>query len=351
MFDSKSFNETKIEEFTGVLRDVVPELKDFIQMRYNILNTIKFKEPIGRRSLASCLNTTERVVRREAQILKEQELIEFTLEGMKVTEKGMISIESLNLFFFDVKGLYDLERELEQHLGIKRVIISASSEDRDLNLKEIGYSAAKLLKNMIEPHDVIGITGGTNMEAMVDGFKPEWANKKDKLLIVPARGGLGNKTEYQANTLVQRLAEKTDAEYRTLYMQDNLSVETIDRLKHEPDIKSMLDTLETLDILVFGIGSAPVMAERRSLSKEKIDEIIKRGAVAEAFGYYFNKQGEIVHEIFTIGIRLETVKRLEKLIAIAKGTEKAEAIEAISKLNPNLILVTDESVARRILNK
>ncbi len=38
-----------------------------------------------------------------------------------------------------------------------------------------------------------------------------------------------------------------------------------------------------MDILVFGMGRADIMAERRQLSQEKIDKLIgKGGAVAEA---------------------------------------------------------------------
>ena len=70
--------------------------------------------------------------------------------------------------------------------------------------------------------------------------------------------------------------------------------------------------------------------------------------MAESFGYYFNKDGEIVYEISTIGIDLQIFKNLNHIIAVAGGVEKAEAIIAISKLNPNLVLVTDEQTAKKI---
>jgi len=84
------------------------------------------------------------------------------------------------------------------------------------------------------------------------------------------------------------------------------------------------------------------------LEQEEIDNILGKGAVAESFGYYFNKDGEIVHEISTIGIDLDIFKKLKHVIAVAGGVEKTEAIIAISKLNPNLVLVTDELTAKKI---
>jgi central glycolytic genes regulator len=82
-----------------------------------------------------------------------------------------------------------------------------------------------------------------------------------------------------------------------------------------------------------------------------IDTMLDKGAVAEAFGYYFNQEGEIVHEISTIGITLEKFKSLDNIIAVAGGKEKVEAIIAISKLNNKLVLFTDESVAKTILEQ
>jgi central glycolytic genes regulator len=90
------------------------------------------------------------------------------------------------------------------------------------------------------------------------------------------------------------------------------------------------------------------MANRRVLAQEEIDDILSKGAVAESFGYYFNKDGEIVHEISTIGIDLDIFKNLKNVIAVAGGVDKADAIIAISKVNPNLVLVTDERTAKKI---
>ena len=106
--------------------------------------------------------------------------------------------------------------------------------------------------------------------------------------------------------------------------------------------------MERIDVLLFGVGEAQTMAKRRSLPEELMVELNAKGAVSEGFGYYFNKAGEIVHEISTIGISLEVYKNLGTVIAIAKGEEKAEAIISIAKLNPNLILISDESTINKI---
>jgi central glycolytic genes regulator len=214
----------------------------------------------------------------------------------------------------------------------------------------MGKTAAKYLKGIIEDNTILGLTGGTTISQLVREYKPDKA-KFDDVTVVPARGGLGKKVEYQANTLVQNLANKLNCHYKTLYTPDFLSQNTIESLLKEPSIKEIVELIEDIDILVFGVGRADSMANRRGLSDEEIDELLKKGAVSEAFGYYFNESGEIVHEISTIGIKLDTFKKLEELIAVAGGSNKAEAIVSISKLNKNLTLVCDESVAKKIILK
>jgi len=88
---------------------------------------------------------------------------------------------------------------------------------------------------------------------------------------------------------------------------------------------------------------------RRQLDDEAIKKITDKKAVSEAFGYYFDSDGKIVHEITTIGIEPEKLNEVKELIAVAGGVEKAQAIISVSKINKNLVLVTDEEVAKKIL--
>lgn len=347
METEKSTNQ---DNLIFVLKYAFPEIEELLPLRFNLLNSIKFNQPVGRRMLSGSMGYTERVVRRECDILKDNNLIDYYPDGMRLTQKGFEVLEALTEVFYKINGINVLEKELAVKMGIKKVIVgSVGIQDENVSLNEIGYEAAKYLSTLIKEKSIVGLTGGSSIERVISGYKGEWAaNKIKDVLVVPARGGLGNKYEYQANTLAERLANKIGAQYQMLYTQDNLSRATIEELKNEPNIKKILENILKLDVLLFGIGRAQVMANRRVLSEEEVDYILDKGAVAESFGYYFNKDGEIVHEISTIGIDLETFKKLKHVIAVAGGIEKTEAIIAISKLNPNLVLVTDEQTAKKI---
>ena len=92
------------------------------------------------------------------------------------------------------------------------------------------------------------------------------------------------------------------------------------------------------------------MARRRGLSDEEIQKIEEVGAVGEAFGYYFNKQGDIVYATSSIGARIDDISNIETRIAVSGGKNKAEAIISTEINNNNSVLITDEGAAREILS-
>jgi len=341
----------ELDELIGVLNNMVPDFMDVIEIRYSVLRVINFLGPIGRRSLSDKLDLTERNIRTASTALKKQGLINITQEGMNITTRGKNTLDRLKYVFHILKGLKVLEDKLKGILKIKKVIIVPNSSDDDPFMdKEMGKTAAHYLKDIIKDNSIVGLTGGTTISQLVMEYRSD-KTKFNNVTVVPARGGLGKRVEYQANTLVQNLANKLDCNYKSLYTPDFLSKNTIESLLKEPSIKEIVELIEDIDILAFGVGRADAMANRRGISDGDIEALLEKGAVSEAFGYYFNESGEIVHEISTIGIKLETFKKLENLIAVAGGSDKAEAIVSISKLNKNLTLVCDESVAKKIIYK
>ena len=91
------------------------------------------------------------------------------------------------------------------------------------------------------------------------------------------------------------------------------------------------------------------MVIRRKLSDERAKDIMDKGAVGEAFGHYFNKKGEIVYKLNTVGIDLESFKNQKREYSCICRRKKAEAFIPISKINKNIVLITDEESAKEIL--
>jgi central glycolytic genes regulator len=135
-----------------------------------------------------------------------------------------------------------------------------------------------------------------------------------------------------------------------LHIPDNLSRNAFEAMLKEDEIKNVFNLIEHSYILIHGIGEAGTMSKKRNLPKEIIDEIQLCGGVGEAFGHYFNNNGEVVYSMPIIGITKENISQVENMIAVAAGSEKAKAIIAVEKNKKNSILVTDEATAKEILS-
>lgn len=333
----------------STLHKIVPEQMILLERRYNILRAICYTQPIGRRTLSNHLHMSERIVRTEIDFFSQQGFIEVSPIGMVATTEGQAIIEQLHDLIREIKGLTRIERQLQEMLRISRIIIVPGNSDEDEAVKkDIGKAASQILKDGISQESVIAITGGSTIAQMVESISTVSSGSGARL-VVPARGGVGNTVEYQSDTMAAKLAKKLGAGYRLLNIPDNLSKKTIDELKNEPQIQATLYTILKANVLVFGIGDPFKMAKRRRLSSTIIDFLIRKQAVAEAFGYYFNAKGDIVYSSRSMGIKLEDVKKIPFTIAVAGGASKAKAILATSHLLQSGTLIMDEGAAEQIL--
>lgn len=331
-----------------IQRKIVPEALILLEKRYSILKEIYLSGTIGRRALASKMNISERIIRSEFDFLKDENLLEVDSAGMRITPLGIELLDKLSDSISQIRGLSVMEATIAQRLGIKKTIIMPSSvEHNEDALKELGKTAAKYFISTVDPKSIVGITGGYTMYAFSQQmFKRDYP----EMTILPARGGFGEILEIQSNNIVASLAGKLGAQYKLLHIPDNLDKNMMDYIYNDPQIKQVIDDISKINYLVFGIGNAEDMANRRRTSKNQWNQIKHQGAVSESFGHYFDINGEIVYETGTVGIKLSEYKKLENIIGIAGGRAKAEAILSISKINNNLVLVTDESAAYRILD-
>lgn len=77
-----------IRQLVQIQKRIVPDLIEEMQTRYDILHYVRLMQPIGRRTLATSLGLTERVLRREVDFLKQQDLLEVATQGMSLTDEG-----------------------------------------------------------------------------------------------------------------------------------------------------------------------------------------------------------------------------------------------------------------------
>lgn len=333
----------------ALLKKIVPEFIELFDKRYTILRSIYSMQPVGRRLLSSTLKMGERTIRNETSFLKEAGMLKVTSWGMEVTREGEIVLDGLREFTHSLKGLNNLETQIRDSLNLDRVyIIPGDADEDELVLSDIGRTAAGILKEVIKDGDIVSITGGNTVGKVADSLP--YISELNDIMVVPARGGMGGNVEYQSNTLAALFAKKLGGQYKMLHVPGQLSAEVAETLVNEPDVKSVMEYLKNTDILIYGMGKAEDMAARRNLTPEQMDIIKDKKAVAEAFGYFFNRRGDIVFSSNPIGINIKDLKHIPTVIGVVGGKQKAKAVMAVIGHCPNSILVMDEGIAREILD-
>ncbi|MBA4603885.1 sugar-binding transcriptional regulator [Thermoactinomyces mirandus] len=329
-------------------KQLLPDLLQVMRKRYEILRHIQLMQPVGRRSLTNALDTTERTLRTEVDFLRTQDLVAVDSRGMRLTENGFRLLTDLEPMMKEIFGINHLEAELRAALNLKNVVIVPGDADHsELVKKEIGRAAARFLREIAEPDQIVAVSGGSTMLAVAEMMKPTSALKQTT--FIPARGGVGESVELEANYIASLMAKNTKGKYRLMHVPEQVSDEAYEMLLREPNIQEVMEYLKRARIVVHGIGDAKTMAVRRKSNASVIKKLDQEKAVGESFGYYINRNGEIVNRVQSLGLKLNDLAKAQKLVAVAGGASKAEAILAICSKVSQDTLITDEGAAKAIL--
>lgn len=328
---------------------LVPEMMEVLQERFRILKYVEMAGPIGRRPLGEMAGLSERETRTLIDLLRTQQLINVAKNGATITVYGMRVLEELEPFMEIWTGRATLKKRLKEFLGISSIKIVAGDVDELHSSKNLlGMKAANEFVAHIGNGKTVAVTGGSTV-ASIPSFIQKNKALKD-LLFIAARGGVGEDIGLQANVIAASFSEACGGKYSTFYYPDSLSEEAHKAFRNEPGVLKMIELYDRVDCVIHGIGNAQTMAMLRDSSKEIKEKITSVGAKGEAFGYYFDRTGKVVHRIRTVGIQTNQLERVPLLIAVAGGKSKAEAILSYMASAPKqTILVTDEGAANEMI--
>lgn len=339
-----------MEKLVLILERIAPEILHIVKLRYHILREVLHHQPVGRRHIAEQLGCTERAARTEIGVLREKGALDITLSGICLTGYGRELIEEIDGVIAYLENLNILGQQLKDKFSLDEVMVVPGDSYTDIYAKrDLGRVAARYLKGCLYDGCRVAVTGGTTLAEVARAINGKVSAQG--VIVVPSRGGLGGDVEEQANVVAARIAKAIGAEYRLFHVPDNLEEGLIESLRKDTKINEMVQLIKSCNILVHGIGCALEMAARRGLSLEGCGVLEKKGAVGEAIRYYFNAKGEMVYCHPGIGLEFADVARLDVVIAVAGGSNKAKAIDAVLRNRKRGVLITDEAAARGILGK
>lgn len=256
-------------------------------------------------------------------------------------------------------GTYsDLEAALRQKFNLTEAIVVECSEDRDgAIMARIGEAAAHFVEATLQAEEIIGVSSWSEtILKMVDNIHPTKARKAK--YVVQTLGGMGDPTvQIHANQLTTRLARLTGAEARLLSAPGVAqSREAKLVLMSDPFVRETMDLFQSVSLAIVGIGAMqPSNMLARSgnvFSSRELAEIKDAGGVGDISLRFFGAHGRSVKTPLderVIGMSLDELAQVERVIALAGGRSKTEAIKSALATEVIGILITDKFTANRLL--
>ena len=331
------------------MQQLVPELGEVMEQRYNLLKIIQNEAPVGRRYLASRLNSSERLIRGELDILRAQGLIVTSSLGVRLSAQGEKVLRVLQAMIREFHDLDYLESKLAEALGVRKMIIVPGDADTNVSGKrELAEATARYLKEVLKDGDILAVSGGSTLARVAESVSGQ--DLPRDVTVAPVRGGLGEDARIHANSIAVSLAESLRGRYRQLQAPEDVLPSNLEQIMNEPRIREVIALGRRANVLIHGIGTAEEMARRRGFDDASLMELIAEGAVGEAFGCYFDARGKIIRNTSSVGLRLEDLEKIPQVIAVGGGRSKAWAVMAVLARGYCDVCITDEGVARRLMS-
>lgn len=255
----------------------------------------------------------------------------------------------------------DLEAEFEDRFDLEEVLIAPSGPPEPNGntaflKRQIGTAAANYLRRTIQKGDVLGVTWGTTLRAMMQSLQP--VETKD-VHVVQTLGGVGPpEAEAHAADLSRRLAQLLDSRLTALPTPGIVdSIEVREALLSDRHTQAALDLFPELTTAYVGIGALstnPIFDEDPAVTKQTYDDLVAAGAVGDIALRFFDAEGERIDTPLydrLIGITFEQLDDTDCVVGIAGGPQKIDAIHGALRGHLVDVLITDHTTATNIAER
>ncbi|MGO7532931.1 sugar-binding transcriptional regulator [Rhizobium leguminosarum] len=295
--------------------------------------------------------------RRQAEIAQHLRLSQATVSRMlKRAEAEDIVRTSVT----PPVGTYtELESALREKYDLPEAIVVECTEDRDgAIMARIGEAAAHLLEVTLAPGEIIGVSSWSQtISKMVENIHP--LKSAQAKYVVQTLGGMGDPSvQTHATQLTTRLARLTGAEPKLLAVQGvTTSREAKFLMQADPYVRETMDLFGSITLAIVGIGAvepSELLARSGNIfSSRELSDLAEAGAVGDISLRFFDKNGKPVKTPLddrVIGLPLEDLERVDRVIALAGGSKKTDAIAGALRVGVIDMLVTDKFTAQRLIN-
>ncbi|MBO0457729.1 sugar-binding transcriptional regulator [Enterococcus hulanensis] len=266
-------------------------------------------------------------------------------------EKGIVKITIQH----SEHNLLKKQEQLRQKYKLSTLKIASSGNTNQNSVKTIaGKMCADLVEPILSHSKKLGIGWGTTIYEYVN--QAAYLDLK-QLKIAPLIGGVGvSNVRYHSNHLAFILSQKYNCDTSYFYAPAIAdSFELKEMLIHTSFLKEVMGEGKEVDVAVLGIGNPLHSSTYRKLgyiNDEEIKDLSDQKTIGDIGGTFFNEAGEAVQTDISermIGIGLEDIMKIPRVIIVATGEEKAASIKTLLELGFITDLIIDEDIADTLL--
>jgi deoxyribonucleoside regulator len=270
----------------------------------------------------------------------------------KARETGVVEIT----IHYPCKTVPEIAHDLvgRFHLHYAQVLAS-QGQPYEVVLRGLGELAARYIESLLVEDSILGISWGTAVYSTIQALRPK---QEMPIRVVQMLGAAGtDDPQIDGPDLVRQLSTAFGGEPH--YLHAPLIVEEAqlrEMLQHEPRIRETLSLAQRADVALVGIGVlVPELSNLLRggyLTREELDRLQAQGAVGDICARHYDIQGSVLEIELNrriVGIELEALHNIERVIGVAGGKAKAETILGALRGGHVTVLVTDEAAAREVL--
>ncbi len=253
--------------------------------------------------------------------------------------------------------LFDLEGRLKAVFGLQEaIVIPAVGGTSSSLLNAIGSVAADFLQEHIRDGDIVAITPGTTVQAVVQSID---ATRPYQVEVVPMLGAIQGEIESDMNYLATYMADRLSAKSYQLHAPAFVDTrEQGEVVRSMEPVKKILDIARHADVALLGVGTVDPEASRfvqfTALSAGDLKHIAEGcGGVGEISAHVYDIEGRACAKEYAdrvIGLTLAEISKIPFRIGVAASGSKALPIFGALRGGYLHALITDEEAACGVLD-
>jgi DNA-binding transcriptional regulator LsrR (DeoR family) len=251
-----------------------------------------------------------------------------------------------------------LEDALRRRFGLRHVVVVRPFDGSGVEAvrRTIGYVAAPVISELIQPRAVVGVAGGRTLTDLVRYMAP--TRPVADVRVAQLMGNIGPAADLiDAIELSRALAQRFGGTFYALnapaFAEDGRARGVF--LAH-PHLREVWELFRQIDVALVGIGTLTDSAfiERGVLEPAALAALRTAGAVGEICGRFFDRAGTECATPYrrrVMSIGLDELARRSDVVVVTNGSQRAEALQAAFTGGLVKSLVIDEAGARAVLGE